>query len=83
MFRIRNANLAKRGIDGNDSEQQVKALEERGKVLLKEYMDKKGEDRQAIPRQECEAILEPLKGAFQLMENAIKMSGTTLYYIGI
>lgn len=66
--------MAKRGIDGNDVEQQVKACEDRGKVLLKEYMEQKGENR-IIPRSECEDILEPVKGAFQLMENALNMSG--------
>ena len=70
--------MAKRGIDGNDIQQQVKAVEERGKVLLKEYMDKKEDRNGVIPRQECDEILEPLKGAFQLLETAIKMSGTDI-----
>ena len=66
--------MAKRGIDANDIEAQIKAEEERGKVLLKEYMEQK-KSPNFIPRQEADEILEPLKGAFQLMETAINMRG--------
>ena len=76
-YRIRDENLAKRGIDANDIEAQIKAEEERGKVLLKEYMEQK-KSSNFIPRQEADEILEPLKGAFQLMENAINMRGNQL-----
>lgn len=71
--------MAARGIDGNDIEQQVKACEERGKQLLEEYKAQKGENRQ-VEQTECEAILEPIKGAFQLMENALNMSGSIGYF---
>ena len=64
--------MAARGIDSNDIEQQVKAVEDRGKELLKNYIDQK--DR-PVTREESENILEPMKGAFQLMENAMNMAG--------
>ena len=67
--------MAKRGIDGNDFEQQIKAEEERGKVLLQQYMEQKKDSKNLIPRQEADDILEPLKGAFQLMETVINMRG--------
>ena len=73
FFRIRDANLAARGIDPNDTEKQIKAVEERGKELLKDYMDKKKEG--PVTREESESILAPMKGAFQLMENALNMAG--------
>ena len=66
--------MAKRGIDGDNIEQQVEDAENRGKELLKDYIEKKGDEM--IPRKEADDILEPLKGAFQLMENAINLSGT-------
>jgi hypothetical protein len=71
-YRIRDANLAARGIDGNDIDQQVKQIEDRGKELLKDYMAQK--DR-TITREESESILEPMTGAFKLMENALNMTG--------
>ena len=78
---MRNANLAKRGIDGNDIEAQVQDIENRGKVLLKEYKEQKGESLgERISREESDDILEPLKGCFQLMENAINLSGMHFYY---
>jgi hypothetical protein len=73
FFRIRDANLAARGIDPNDNEKQIKAVEERGKELLKDYMDNKKDG--PVTREESESILEPMKGAFQLMENAMNMAG--------
>ena len=73
FFRIRDANLASRGIDPNDTEKQIQAVEDRGKELLKDYMDKKKEG--PITREESESILAPMKGAFQLMENALNMAG--------
>ena len=73
FFRIRDANLAARGIDPNDTEKQIQAVEERGKELLKDYMDKKKEG--PVTREESESILAPMKGAFQLMENALNMAG--------
>ena len=73
FFRIRDANLASRGIDPNDTEKQIKAVEDRGKELLKDYMDKKKEG--PVSREESENILAPMKGAFQLMENALNMAG--------
>ena len=72
--RQRNANLAQRGIDGNDMEAQVKEIEARGKVLLEEYKAQRGD--KPITRTEQLEILEPLAGAFTLMSNAINMSGT-------
>ena len=80
VFRIRDANLAARGIDASDTGQQIKACEERGKELLKDYIAKKGEGR-TVTREESESILEPLKGAFTLMENAMNMTGkyTNMY----
>ncbi len=66
--------MAARGIDGNNIDQQVKACEDRGKELLKEYMDTKGDNR-VVTRHEADEILAPLAGAFQLMENALNMSG--------
>ena len=83
-LRIRDANLAKRGIDGNDMNQQVKVIEERGKELLKEYIEKKGDDlHKMIPRQEADEILGPLSGAFKIMETAMNMKGWILndYYV--
>ena len=77
FYRSRDANLAARGIDPNDMGAQIKACEERGKVLLKEYMEQQGENR-VVSKDEHEDILEPLKGAFQLMENAINMAGKNL-----
>lgn len=74
--------MAARGIDGNDIEQQVKACEERGKQLLEEYKAQKGENRLLEPK-ECEDILEPIKGAFQLMENALNMTGTIGYFFEV
>ena len=65
--------MASRGIDPNDTEKQIKAVEDRGKELLKDYMDKKKEG--PVTREESERILEPMKGAFQLMENAMNMAG--------
>ena len=38
-FRIRDENLAKRGIDPEDTDSQIKAIEERGKTLLANYKD--------------------------------------------
>ena len=72
IYRIRDANLAARGIDGNDIEQQVKQIEDRGKELLKDYIAQK--DR-TITREESENILEPMTGAFKLMETAMNMAG--------
>ena len=78
---MRNANLAKRGIDGNDMEAQVQDIENRGKVLLQEYKEQKGESLgERISREESNEILEPLKGCFQLMENAINLSGSMHFY---
>ena len=78
---MRNANLAKRGIDGNDIEAQVQDIENRGKVLLEEYKEQKGESLgERISREESNEILEPLKGCFQLMENAINLSGSMHFY---
>ena len=78
---MRNANLAKRGIDGNDIEAQVQDIENRGKVLLKQYKEQKGESLgERISAEESNDILEPLKGCFQLMENAINLSGMHFYY---
>ncbi len=76
-FRKRDENLAKRGIDPNDINQQVKAEEDRGKELLQEYMENKEKRMEdgMIPRDEADRILEPLQGAFQLMETAINMKG--------
>ena len=74
--------MAKRGIDGNDMEQQVQDIENRGKELLKEYKDKKASQdscEEKISASEADAILEPLKGAFQLMANAINLSGNIWY----
>ena len=82
FFRIRDENLAKRGIDGNDTEQLIKAEEERGKVLLQQYMEQKKDSKNFIPRQEADDILEPLKGAFQLMETAINMRGNYTHFWG-
>ena len=73
FFRIRDANLAARGIDPNDTEKQIKAVEDRGQELLKDYMDKKKDG--PVTREESESILAPMKGAFQLMENALNMAG--------
>ena len=80
VFRIRDANLAARGIDASDTEQQIKACEERGKELLKDYIAKKGEGR-TVSREESESILEPLKGAFTLMENAMNMTGKYIVFL--
>jgi hypothetical protein len=55
-------------------DQRIRAEEERGKELLQEYLEKKG-DNEMIPRKEADDILEPLKGAFQLMETAMNMKG--------
>ena len=61
-FRMRDENLKKRGIDPNDNESQIKAIEDRGKEILEEYKRNKKSDR-IISNQEAEDILEPVKNS--------------------
>ena len=60
-FRMRDENLKKRGIDPNDNESQIKAIEDRGKEILEEYKRNKKSDM--ISNQEAEDILEPVKNS--------------------
>ena len=59
---MRDENLKKRGIDPNDNESQIKAIEDRGKEILEEYKRSKKSDR-VISNQEAEDILEPVKNS--------------------
>ena len=59
---MRDENLKKRGIDPNDNESQIKAIEDRGKEILEEYKRNKKSDR-IISNQEAEDILEPVKNS--------------------
>ena len=58
---MRDENLKKRGIDPNDNESQIKAIEDRGKEILEEYKRNKKSDM--ISNQEAEDILEPVKNS--------------------
>ena len=58
---MRDENLKKRGIDPNDNESQIKAIEDRGKEILEEYKRTKKSDM--ISNQEAEDILEPVKNS--------------------
>ena len=58
---MRDENLKKRGIDPNDNESQIKAIEDRGKEILEEYKRTKKSDM--ITNQEAEDILEPVKNS--------------------
>ena len=58
---MRDENLKKRGIDPNDNESQIKAIEDRGKEILEEYKRNKKSDK--ISNQEAEDILEPVKNS--------------------
>ena len=59
---MRDENLKKRGIDPNDNESQIKAIEDRGKEILEEYKRSKKSNR-IISNQEAEDILEPVKNS--------------------
>ena len=65
IYRKRDENLKRRGIDPNDNESQIKAIEDRGKEILEEYKLQK--EYTMISTQEAEDILEPVKNSLDYL----------------
>ena len=65
ICRLRDENLKRRGIDPNDNESQLKAIEDRGKEILEDYKLQK--EYTMISTQEAENILEPVKNSLEYL----------------
>jgi len=52
LMKLRDANLAKRGIDASSPEEQLAAIEERGRQLLERYKDELREKRRSGDKME-------------------------------
>jgi hypothetical protein len=76
ICRKRDENLKQRGIDPNDNDSQIKAIEDRGKEILEDYKLQK--EYTMISTQEAEDILEPVKNSLEHLGVGL---GRTIYLV--